>query len=43
MKTISYFSRVLDEAGEIVPTGQEASRPKPKIQEQIIEETEVHP
>ena len=40
MKTISYFSRVLDEAGEIIPTGQEASRPKPKIQ---VEETEVHP
>lgn len=30
-KTIAYFSRVLEEAGEIIPTGQEASRPKPKI------------
>ena len=43
MKTISYFSRVLDEAGEIIPTGQEASRPKPKIKEKVVEETEVHP
>ncbi|KAL7537294.1 hypothetical protein ACHAXR_007719 [Thalassiosira sp. AJA248-18] len=30
-KTIAYFSRVLDDAGEIIPTGQEASKPKPKI------------
>lgn len=30
-KTIAYFSRVLEEAGEIIPTGQEASRPKPKV------------
>ena len=33
-KTIAYFSRVLDESGEIIPTGQEASRPKPKIHEE---------
>lgn len=31
-KTIAYFSRVLDESGEIIPTGQEASRPKPKLE-----------
>lgn len=30
-KTVSYFSRVLDESGEIIPTGQKAARPKPKI------------
>eukprot|EP00584_Thalassiosira_punctigera_P001265 CAMPEP_0172527374 /NCGR_PEP_ID=MMETSP1067-20121228/2074_1 /TAXON_ID=265564 ORGANISM="Thalassiosira punctigera, Strain Tpunct2005C2" /NCGR_SAMPLE_ID=MMETSP1067 /ASSEMBLY_ACC=CAM_ASM_000444 /LENGTH=586 /DNA_ID=CAMNT_0013311105 /DNA_START=105 /DNA_END=1865 /DNA_ORIENTATION=+ len=30
-KTISYFSRVLEEMGEIIPTGQEASKPKPKV------------
>jgi UDP-glucuronate decarboxylase len=30
-KTIAYFSRVLDESGEIIPTGQEASKPKPKL------------
>lgn len=30
-KTIAYFSKVLDETGEIIPTGQEASRPKPKV------------
>jgi len=30
-KTIAYFSRVLEEAGEIIPTGQEASKPKPKV------------
>ena len=29
-KTIAYFARVLEEAGEIIPTGQEASKPKPK-------------
>ena len=27
-KTIAYFSRVLEESGEIIPTGQEASKPK---------------
>jgi len=32
-KTIAYFSRVLDEAGEIIPTGQDASKPKPKVAE----------
>mmetsp|Transcript_35660 Transcript_35660/g.60702 ORF Transcript_35660/g.60702 Transcript_35660/m.60702 type:complete len:555 (+) Transcript_35660:118-1782(+) len=30
-QTISYFSRVLEESGEIIPTGQEASKPKPKV------------
>ncbi|KAL7537266.1 hypothetical protein ACHAWF_005712 [Thalassiosira exigua] len=30
-KTIAYFSKVLDESGEIIPTGQEATRPKPKV------------
>ena len=30
-QTIAYFSRVLKESGEIIPTGQEASRPKPKV------------
>ncbi|KAL9187826.1 hypothetical protein ACHAXT_006204 [Thalassiosira profunda] len=30
-KTIAYFSRVLEESGEIIPTGQEASKPKPKV------------
>mmetsp|Transcript_24889 Transcript_24889/g.59934 ORF Transcript_24889/g.59934 Transcript_24889/m.59934 type:complete len:560 (+) Transcript_24889:77-1756(+) len=30
-QAIAYFSRVLEESGEIVPTGQEASRPKPKV------------
>mmetsp|Transcript_13629 Transcript_13629/g.29098 ORF Transcript_13629/g.29098 Transcript_13629/m.29098 type:complete len:648 (+) Transcript_13629:113-2056(+) len=32
-KTIAYFGRVLEESGEIIPTGQEASKPKPKIQD----------
>ena len=32
-KTIAYFSRVLNESGEIIPTGQDASKPKPKIAE----------
>ena len=37
-KTISYFSRVLDESGEIIPTGQEATKPKPKIvNEEVLE------
>mmetsp|Transcript_41460 Transcript_41460/g.74727 ORF Transcript_41460/g.74727 Transcript_41460/m.74727 type:complete len:563 (-) Transcript_41460:176-1864(-) len=31
-KTIAYFSRVLEESGEIIPTGQEASKPKPKVE-----------
>lgn len=31
-KTIAYFSRVLEESGEIIPTGQAASRPKPKVE-----------
>ncbi|KAL7486459.1 hypothetical protein ACHAW6_012059 [Cyclotella cf. meneghiniana] len=35
-KTIAYFSRVLDESGEIIPTGQDASRPKPKIVEMEV-------
>jgi len=30
-KTIQYFSRVLDESGEIIPTGPDAVKPKPKI------------
>jgi len=30
-KTMAYFSRVLEEAGEIIPTGPEASKPKRKI------------
>jgi UDP-glucuronate decarboxylase len=30
-KTIAYFSRVLEESGEIIPTGQDAARPKPKV------------
>lgn len=30
-QAIAYFSRVLEESGEIIPTGQEASRPKPKV------------
>mmetsp|Transcript_12446 Transcript_12446/g.28462 ORF Transcript_12446/g.28462 Transcript_12446/m.28462 type:complete len:564 (+) Transcript_12446:92-1783(+) len=30
-QTIAYFSQVLKESGEIIPTGQEASRPKPKV------------
>jgi UDP-glucuronate decarboxylase len=30
-RTIAYFSRVLEVSGEIIPTGQEASRPKPKV------------
>ena len=34
-KTIAYFSRVLDESGEIIPTGQEASRPKPKLADAV--------
>ena len=34
-KTIAYFSRVLDESGEIIPTGQEASRPKPKVANEV--------
>eukprot|EP01082_Thalassiosira_pseudonana_P013324 g12608.t1 g12608 contig6:2262849-2264896(+) len=29
-KTIQYFSRVLDESGEIIPTGPDAVKPKPK-------------
>jgi len=32
VETIAYFSRVLEEnGGPIIPTGQEASRPKPKL------------
>ena len=34
-KTIAYFSRVLEESGEIIPTGQEASRPKPKLTDAV--------
>lgn len=34
-KTIAYFSRVLEESGEIIPTGQEASRPKPKVADAV--------
>jgi len=33
-KTIAYFSRVLEESGEIIPTGQDASKPKPKIEDE---------
>jgi UDP-glucuronate decarboxylase len=29
-KTIEYFSKVLEESGEIVPTGPDATKPKPK-------------
>jgi len=29
-KTIAYFSKVLEESGEIVPTGPDAAKPKPK-------------
>lgn len=32
-KTIAYFTNELHETGEIVPTGPEASRPKPKEEE----------
>ena len=35
-KTIAYFSRVLEESGEIIPTGQDASRPKPKVAEMEV-------
>eukprot|EP00571_Detonula_confervacea_P010255 CAMPEP_0172298568 /NCGR_PEP_ID=MMETSP1058-20130122/1164_1 /TAXON_ID=83371 /ORGANISM="Detonula confervacea, Strain CCMP 353" /LENGTH=567 /DNA_ID=CAMNT_0013007847 /DNA_START=37 /DNA_END=1740 /DNA_ORIENTATION=- len=34
-KTIAYFGRVLEESGEIIPTGQEASRPKPKVVDEV--------
>ncbi|KAK1732843.1 UDP-glucuronic acid decarboxylase [Skeletonema marinoi] len=33
-KTIAYFSRVLEESGEIIPTGQDASKPKPKVEDE---------
>lgn len=33
-KTIAYFSRVLEESGEIIPTGQDAAKPKPKIEDE---------
>ena len=33
-KTIAYFSRVLKESGEIIPTGQDAAKPKPKIEDE---------
>jgi len=36
-KTIAYFSRVLEEAGEIIPTGPEAVKPKPKIVSKVVE------
>ena len=42
-KTIAYFSRVLEESGEIIPTGQEASRPKPKIVEPKVARVQVSP
>jgi UDP-glucuronate decarboxylase len=42
-KTIAYFSRVLEESGEIIPTGQEASRPKPKIVESKAARVQVSP
>lgn len=32
-KTIAYFSRVLEESGEIIPTGQDATKPKPKVED----------